>query len=141
MRQVAVTMEWIVNAFENSSQYSEYYLSLQNGDVKFFSPMDLPEHDEIVKKLDKQSEGFIRLPKLDRGFSLKIKQDYIEGIEDSELKSLLEKNMELDAGFRKVLMDHEDARRKWYRFQNKMHEDYLRQWFGEKRIELVEKSK
>ncbi len=44
MRQVAVTMEWIINAFENSSQYSEYYLNLQNGDVKFFSPMDFPEH-------------------------------------------------------------------------------------------------
>ncbi|MDD2443829.1 MAG: UPF0158 family protein, partial [Desulfotomaculaceae bacterium] len=72
MRQVAVTMEWIINAFENSSQYSEYYLNLQNGDVKFFSPMDFPEHEEIVKKLDKQSERFIRLPKLDRGFSLKI---------------------------------------------------------------------
>ncbi len=140
MRQVAVTMAWIINAFENSSQYSEYFLDLQNGDVKFFSPMDFPEHEEAVKRLDKQSERFIRLPKLEKEFSLKIRQEYVEGVEEPELKNLLEKNIELDAGFRKVLMDYEDARRKWYRFQNKMHEDYLREWFGGKGIELVEKS-
>ncbi len=141
MRQVTVVMAWITNAFENSSQYSEYYLDLQNGDVKFYSPMDFPEHEEAIKKLDKQSERFTRLPKLEKDFSLKIKMEYVAGVEDQELKNLLGKNIEVDAAFRKVLMEYEDARRKWYKFQNKMHEDYLREWFGEKGIELVEKQR
>jgi len=139
MRQVPVTTAWIINAFENSSQHSEYYVDLQNGDVRFFSPLDFPEHDEIMKKLDRQPERFIRLPKLEKEFSLQVKKDYIATLENQVLKSQLENELETDARFRRILMDHEDERLQWYKFQNEKYADYLKKWFMEKGIELVEK--
>ena len=139
MRQVLVTMAWIVNAFENSSQHSEYYLDLQTGDVRFFSPMDFPEHEETVKKLDQQPDQYVRLPKLERELSLKVKQDYIETVEDPYLKGLLEKALDADSKFRNVLMEYEDARRQWYRFQNDRYAEFLINWFRDKGMELVEK--
>lgn len=139
MRQVPVTMAWIVNAFENSSQHSEYYLDLQTGDVRFFSPMDFPEQDETMKKLDKNPDRYIKLPKLEQELALKIKQDYTTIVEDPYLKDLLEKALVADLRFRNVLLEYEDARRLWYKFQNDRHEEFLKEWFGEKGIELVEK--
>jgi len=139
MRQVPVTMAWLINAFENSSQHSEYYIDLQTGDVRYFSPMDFPEHEDTMKKLDKQPDRFIRLPKLEKELSSKIKQDFMAGLKDQDLKKQLENELE-DARFRRVLMDYEEDRRKWYRFQNERYTEFLKKWFGEKNIDLVEKS-
>lgn len=139
MRQVSVTMAWIINAFENSSQHSEFFLDLQTGDVKFFSPLDFPEHEELMKKLDKQPERFVRLPKIEREFSLQVKKDYIATLKDQNLKEQLENEVETDIRFRRILMDHEDERRRWYQFHDEKYADYLKQWFKGKEIELVEK--
>lgn len=139
MRQVPVTMAWIINAFENSSQHSEYYLDLQTGDVRYFSPMDFPAHGDTMKELDRQPDRFIRLPKLERDLSLRIKRDFIASLQDQELRKQLENELE-STRFRRVLMDYEEERRRWYRFQNDRHTEFLNKWFGEKGIELVEKS-
>lgn len=139
MRQVHVTTAWIINAFENSSQHSEYYIDLQTGDVKFFSPLDFPEHEEVMKKLDRQPDKFVRMPKLEREFSVQVKKDYIETLENQNLKDQLEKELETDSRYRRILMDYEDERRRWYKFQNEKYADYLKQWFMVKGIELVEK--
>ena len=139
MRQVPVTMAWLINAFENSSQHSEYYIDLQTGDVRYFSPMDFPEHEDTMKKLDKQPDRFIRLPKLEKELSLKINQDFMASLEDQDLKKQLENELEA-ARFRRVLMDYEEDRRKWYRLQNERYAEFLKKWFGEKNIELIEKS-
>jgi len=139
MRQVPVTTAWLINAFENSSQHSEYYIDLQTGDVRFFSPLDFPEHEETMKKLDRQPERFVRLPKLDEEFSLKVKKDFIATMEDQDLKNHLTDELETSTRFRKVLMDYEDERRLWYKFQNEKYLEHLKQWFTGKGIELVEK--
>ncbi|MDD2553113.1 MAG: UPF0158 family protein [Desulfotomaculaceae bacterium] len=139
MRQVPVIIAWIINAFENSSQHSEYYVDLQTGDVKFFSALDFPEHAEVMKRLDRQTERFVRLPKIEKEFSLQVKKDYIATIEDQNLKSQLENELEADARYRRILMDYEDERRQWYKFQDEKYADYLKKWFMEKGIELVEK--
>ena len=139
MRQVPVTTAWLINAFENSSQHSEYYIDLQTGDVRFFSPLDFPEHEETMKKLDRQPERFVRLPKLEEEFSLKVKKDFIETLEDQDLKEHLADELETSTRFRKVLMDYEDERRLWYKFQNEKYLEHLKQWFTGKGIELVEK--
>ena len=139
MRQVPVTMAWIINAFENSSQHSEFYIDLQTGDVKFFSPLDFPEHAEVMKKLDQQAERYVRLPKIDRDFSLQVKKDYIATLENKNLKNQLNNELEIDMRYRRILMDYEDERRQWYNFQNEKYGDFLKQWFKGKDIELVEK--
>ncbi len=139
MRQVSVTTAWLVNAFENSSEYSEYYLDMLTGDVKFFSPMDFPEHVEIMKRLDRQTDRFIRLPKLEKELSRKIKQEFTKTVDDTYLKGLLENAMTADLKFRNVLMEYRDARMRWYAFQNEKYAEFLKEWFKKRGIELVEK--
>ena len=139
MRQVPATMAWIVNAFENSSQHSEYYLDMQTGDVRFFSSLDFPEHKEIMRKLDQQPDRYVKLPKLEPEFSLKIKQDYTATVEDPYLKGLLEKALPTELKYRHILMEYEDARRQWYKFQYDKYVAFLNEWFGDKGIELVER--
>ena len=140
VRQVPVFIAWIVNAFENSSQYSEYYLDLRTGDVKFYCPMDIPEHKEKVERLDK-SENYMKLPKLEKELAHRVKREFIDLTDDPGLKDLLEKALTADIKFRMALMELENecARLKWYQFQNERYAEYLRDWFKEKGIELVEK--
>lgn len=139
MRQVPVFMSWLVNAFENSSQYSEYYLDMNSGDVKFFSPMDFPEHVDIINRLDKQTERFAKLPKLEKDFSRKIQGDFIKTVKDPNMKKILETAQAADSKFRNILMDHRDTRMQWYQFENEKYAEFLKDWFKEKGIELLEK--
>ena len=140
MRQVPVVMAWLVNAFENSSEYSEYYLELQTGKHCFYAPMDFPEHEEKVKKMNSQPENFARLPKLEKELDLKIQQEYINTVDDPLLKETLTEALAAEVDFRKALMadDHEEARREWYKFQNDRYAAFLKEWFKAKGIELVE---
>lgn len=141
MRQVLVNMSWIVNAFENSSGHSEYYLDMQTGDVKFFSPMDFPEHVTVMEKLEKQPDRFIKLPKRDMDFCLKVKQEYASIVENPYLKGLLEKAVagQEEQKYRNILMEFEEARRRWYSFENDKYEEFLLDWFRQKGIELIDK--
>ncbi len=141
MRQVPVVMAWIVNAFENSSRHAEYFLDLKTGDVKYFSPLDFPEHGEIIKKLDRQPDRYIKLPKMKEDFSLNIKKAYLETVADPYLKGLLEKSLDSDYKFRDVLMEFGSARRKWYQYRYDRCAEFLTEWFEERGIELSEKSR
>jgi len=129
----------MVNAFENSSEHSEYYLDMQTGDIKYFSPMDFPEHAELIKKLDRQTDRYIRLPKLDRELSVRVEREFAATVPDPSLRSLLENALANGLKFRNALMEHEEERRRWYKFQNEKYEEYLRRWFREKGIELVDR--
>lgn len=139
MRQVLVNIAWLVNAFENSSGHSEYYLDMKTGDIRFFSPMDFPVHKEIMAKLDEHPGRFIKVPKLEQDFSNKVKRDYISSIENTYLKGLLEKaidSQELQK-FRNVLMEFEEERRRWYNFEHERNKEFLVKWFKARDIELV----
>jgi hypothetical protein len=140
MRQVPVVTAWLVNAFENSSEYSEYYLDLQTGKLCYYAPMDFPEHEEKVKKMDGQPEHFMRLPKMEKALDLKIKQDFIDTVAEPLSKEILARALAGDVDFRKVLMEdeHEAVRRQWYKFQNDRCATFLKEWFKTEGIELVE---
>lgn len=139
MRQVLVNIAWLVNAFENSSGHSEYYLDMKTGEIRFFSPMDFPEHQEAMKKLDQLQDRFIKIPKMNQNFCSQVKKDYTALIEDPYLKKLLEKT--IDSGdvqkFRNVLFEFEEERRCWYVFEHERNKEFLIKWFKEKGIELV----
>jgi hypothetical protein len=140
MRQVPVFLAWLVNAFENSCQYSEYYLDLRTGDVKYFCPLDFPEHGNRVKRLDR-SENYMKLPKLEKELTRRIKGEFIDLTDDPGLKEVLKKALAADTKFRRTLLEleNEPVRLKWYQYQNKRYGDFLKEWFKEKGIELVEK--
>jgi hypothetical protein len=140
MRQVPVVLAWLVNAFENSSEYSEYYLDLQTGKHYFYAPMDFPEHEEKVKNMDSQPERFARLPKLEKELDLKIKQDFIDTVDDPQVKEILVNALDIEVDFRTALLDddYETARRKWYKFQNDRYAAFLKEYFQAKGIELVD---
>ncbi|OPX85148.1 MAG: hypothetical protein A4E53_03614 [Pelotomaculum sp. PtaB.Bin104] len=141
MRKVLVNIAWLVNAFENSSGYSEYYLDMQTGDIRFFSPLDFPEHKEIMEILDNQPDRYIKVPKLDQSFCAQVKKDYTSLIEKSYLKELLEKAIDSQEiqKFRNVLMEFEEERRRWYVFEHECNKEFLIGWFKDKGIELVNK--
>jgi len=139
MRRVPVVMAWVVNAFENSSEHSEYYLDLDTGDVKFFCPMDFPEHAGAMKRFDSQPQRYIRLPKKERDFAVKIRKDFVESLEETDLKELLAKSVESELKFRNALMEFLPERRRWYSFQSERSGEFLKNWFLERGIELVEK--
>lgn len=141
MRQVEVNVSWVINAFENSDGHSHYYLNLRTGDVKFFDPMDFPEHVNLMRKFDQQPERFTKLPKRDQVFCWNVKKEYLKTVADPYLKGLLETavaNLD-EKKFRSILMEYGEERRRWYCFEHARYKEFLLQWFQQKGIELVDR--
>ncbi|OPX82936.1 MAG: hypothetical protein A4E52_01969 [Pelotomaculum sp. PtaB.Bin013] len=74
-------------------------------------------------------------------FCLKVKQEYASIVEDPYLKGLLEKAIDgqEEQKYRNILMEFEEARRRWYSFENDKYEEFLLDWFRQKGIELIDK--
>lgn len=141
MRQVPVTMPWITNAYENSGGHSVYYLDMHTGNVKFLDPMDFPEHVSLMKKYDEYPDRFVKLPKRDENFCLKVKEEYAATVEDPFLRESLEKAVSerKEKMYRSTLMSFAEERRRWYDFENERYREFLLAWFREKGLELVDR--
>ncbi|MCL6638416.1 MAG: UPF0158 family protein [Firmicutes bacterium] len=139
MKDVQVSFSELVRVFENSSDYSEYYLDLSSGEVQFFSPIDFPEHTEIMKKMDQNTGRYLKLPKLTVPFANQVKQDFIASVSDPYLKDLLKKNLATKGDIRTVLMEFEEPRRRWYRFQNERYLAFLKEWFSERGVNIIDR--
>ena len=139
MREVQVSFAELIRVFENSSPYSEYYLDLGSGEIHFFSTMDFPGHAVVMRKMDENKERYVKLPKLTPGFSKQVRMDFVSTVTDPYLKELLEKNLSTRDEIRQLLMDFEEPRRRWYKFQNEKYLAFLKDWFTERGINIADR--
>ena len=139
MREVQVSFAELIRVFENSSEYSEYYLDLNSGEIHYFSPMDFPSHQEIIRKMDENTDRFIKLPKKTQGFSRSVKLDYLNTVADPYLREILQKALDTRGEFLQVLMEFEEPRRRWYKFENGRYIEFLQEWFADRGIKIVDR--
>lgn len=139
MREAAVSFAELIRVFENSSQYSEYFLDLSSGEIHFFSPMDFPAHPDIIRKMDENTQKYVKMPKLTPEFSRRLKQEYINTVNDPYLKEILQKSLNTRGEILPVLMEFEEPRRRWYKFENERYIAFLKEWFAEKGIIIIDR--
>ncbi|MHB1042692.1 MAG: UPF0158 family protein [Eubacteriales bacterium] len=140
MREATASFAELIRVFENSSQYSEYYLDLANGEILFFSPMDFPGHSEIIQKMDENNDKFVKLPKLTQGFSREVKQAFVDTVEDPYLKEILQKSLNTKGDILQILMEFEQPRRRWYKYENERYIGFLKEWFSGKGIIIKDRT-
>ncbi len=87
--RVATEFDEICSAFEDNSFENRYYLDLKTGEIIFISDLTM-DNEEIEEKLDAEfGKRYIAIPKIDPSEGYEDMEDFIETVQDENLKEKL----------------------------------------------------
>ncbi len=141
--EVPADLEELCAAFEDSSMDNRYYLDLETGEVIFISDsyMDAEEKEELDETIDEWlGERYIWIPRMSSDEGYEDMEDFIETVEDENLKEKLCIAINGRRAFRRfkdVLLRYPDERERWFKFQNARVIKRVREWLEDEGIEIV----
>ncbi|MBS7251549.1 MAG: hypothetical protein KIH08_13315 [Candidatus Freyarchaeota archaeon] len=140
--RVATDFDEICWAFEDVSFDTRYYLDLKTGEIIFVSDfMDREEIEEIREKLDAEfGERYILIPKMDPSEGYRDMEDFIETVQDENLKEKLYIAIDGRGAFRRfknVLLNYPEERKRWFKFKDARVRERVKEWLDAKGIEII----
>lgn len=87
MRNLEIVWEDLMEAFENPDPAMAYFLDRETGEV-FSVPNDFDE-DPFWAEIESPEERFIEIPPFDYGQERKLVHEFIQGVHNEGLKSML----------------------------------------------------
>lgn len=134
--QVPADLEEICAAFEDSSIKHRYYLDLESGETLFIS-----DFTETEEKIDEWfGEGCIPIPKISLDEGYEDMEDFIETVEDENLKEKLRTAIDGKGAFRRfknVLLKYPEEKERWFKFQNSRVIERVKEWLEDEGIGIV----
>jgi hypothetical protein len=88
MPNLAIDINYLLFAWQDSSEDSQYYLDIETGSVLLLQP-DLDDINELMKEIEFHPNRYLYIPKPNVEQSELDLFDFIHTVEDGHLKSLL----------------------------------------------------
>ena len=142
--KVTVDLEELCVAFEFSSVDNRYYLDLETGEIINISDefVDHEEKEELERKVE---EGFgkryVSIPYASSDESYKDMEDFVETLEDQDLKEKLYIAIDGRGAFRRfkdVLLGYPEERERWFKFKDARVTERINEWLEAEGIEMIE---
>lgn len=89
MRDVEITWDDLLDAFENVDPETVYFLDRETGEI-FFVPIDY-EDDDFWEEIESNEERYLQIPDFDYDQERQLLYEFIKGITNASLKSLMER--------------------------------------------------
>lgn len=86
---VEIVWDELLNAFADNHKNKVYFLDKNTGEV-FFIPSNLKD-DELWHQMENNAERFLEIPAIDYNVERQLYAQFMETVEDTELKLLLDK--------------------------------------------------
>jgi len=86
---VEIVWDELLNAFADNHKNKVYFLDKNTGEV-FFIPSNLKD-DELWHQMESNAERFLEIPAIDYNVERQLYAQFMETVEDEELKLLLDK--------------------------------------------------
>jgi len=140
--KVAADLGEICWAFEDASLESRYYLDLKTGEVIFVSDfMDTEEIEEIEEELSAGFERYIKIQKMPPREGYEDMKDFIETVQDENLKEKLYIAIDGRGAFRRfknVLLSYPEERERWFKFKDARVRERVKEWLDAEGIEIID---
>lgn len=91
IHSVEISWEDLLSAFTNGQADRAYFLDRLTGEI-FYIPF-LTENNEVRQQLENNGERFLEIPPFDYRSERKIVTEFVAGISDAELKSMLNSSL------------------------------------------------
>jgi hypothetical protein len=87
MREVEITWDDLVDAFENTDPDIVYFLDRETGDV-FFVPVDY-EDENFWEEMEQYSDQYLEIPGFDYDQERLLLHEFIKGVKSANLRNIL----------------------------------------------------
>ncbi len=122
----------VLYALENSDYETCYFLDLDTGHLELVQEnLDLPEQDEVKRKIDSQPDRYERVPVAEPRDGYRDMVDFTGTTTDNRLRELLLVALNGRGAFRRfkdVLVSHPAEREMWFSFKNERMEERAKKW-------------
>jgi len=141
-KTLKIDFDELCSAMENSSYENEYYLDLETGEILFLSEyMDDEETVNLRERIDKESDRYEPIPKVESHEGYEDMRDFIVTVEDEHLAELLEVAINGKGAFRRfkdVLLSYPEERERWFRFKDDRMKGRALEWLDDIDVTLAE---
>ena len=138
MDQLVIDINYLIFAFRDNSEESQYYLDRETGSVLLVQP-DLDDIDELRHEIECQANRYIFVPKPNMEQAELDLYDFIHTVDDNHLKSLLivasEANNKIHSCER-LLAKHPNELKRWQDFVSLQTKSRVKKWLAANNIEL-----
>ncbi|KXA94752.1 hypothetical protein AKJ65_03550 [candidate division MSBL1 archaeon SCGC-AAA259E19] len=132
--RLKVDLDDLCWAYEDAYLGNSYYLDIETGEVLFFSDNLTgteggPEGIEEIE--DEVGDRYIALPRTSPREGYRDMEEFIETVEDEDLKEKLSIAIDGKGAFRRfkdVLNQYPDERERWFEFKGNRTEKRVRRW-------------
>ncbi len=91
MRDVEITWDDLLDAFQNTDIETVYFLDRENGEI-FSIPVDY-EDDDFWEELELNGDRYLRIPGFDYEQERLLLNEFIKGVASESLKKLLDRSL------------------------------------------------
>jgi hypothetical protein len=134
-RRIKIDMGEVLYALENSDYETSYFLDLDTGHLELIQEnLDLPEQDEVKKKIDSQPDRYEKVPEAEPRDGYQDMLEFTETLTDNRLRELLLVALNGRGAFRRfkdVLFSHPAERERWFSFKNERMEERAKEWLND----------
>lgn len=145
MLKLRVDLPMLCLAFEDGSGMQKYYLDCQTGEVIVSSSEaefsdDFDSIEEMKDAIECNPTRYIRVPNILSREGYENMEEFIETLEDPNLKEKLYIAIDGPGAFRRfkdVLIAYPEERENWFTFRDKKIENRVIEWLKSIRIEII----
>jgi len=141
MRDVEISWEDLLEAFENTDSHTVYFLDRESGEV--FSVPDDYEDGSFWEEVEFQEDRYLPVPSFDVEQERALLNEFIKVTTDENLKELIEKGLfgRLPAGqLDEILSFYPEEKERLYALKEEMVTARIKQWLEEKDIFFTEEA-
>ncbi|MEW6382297.1 MAG: UPF0158 family protein [bacterium] len=130
MRKVCIELADLIEAFENEAEGIFYYLDLLSGEIVKVSEDYCA--DETISQIDyNDPDRFLKIDPLSSDELHKVREDFLESVEDERIRDKLEVALMHRGPIRKfseVIENYPEYHQKWNQFQKQQMKAYAQKW-------------
>ena len=131
-----LTNEGIKNIAEELEMGMKVYVNKKNMEIKTFLNFERMEFiddemwEEDINEIEENYDSYIKFENMDSRESYRVMEDFVETVEDNELRKKLELGLSLSRPFRNfkdIIDSGGEYRDKWFEFKNSKYIDFVKE--------------
>ena len=138
MGKIQINTDVLICAFEDHNYEMHQYLDTKSGEIVFVTEFEMPEEDELKESMEEEPERYVYIEPIDSSASFRVMEDFVEQLEDGEMKEELSEALRRRRPFRQfkdTMYRYPDIKEEWFRYHDQRMKDVARRWLEEHNID------
>ncbi len=141
MRLIKTDLNELCDAYSINNDGIDHYLDIETGEIIVrLDPVITGESDDELDEELEFNDRYIYVPKIDSSTAYNLMTDFTSTVASSVLREALEEVLNRRKpfrGFKDVLSDFPEERKRWFEFEQEAHRRAVLEWLEQNNLKLT----